>query len=142
MLKDKQNTKREEGKQLITEVKGLTGLDKVISNGINALKKFMIETNSKNMALKELEMNRLKSIEKIEKIYERTNSYLIMKRLIDIANEINEKYNFAVDEVEKIYASELSLEQKLGNFEEIISLTNAYYKVIIDNVEKTKITSS
>lgn len=142
MLKDKQLTKKEKGEKLITEVKGLTGLEKVVSKGINKIKKFIIETNSKNMALKELEMNRMKSIEKIEEIYEKTNSYLIMKRLIDVANEINEKYNFAVEEIEKVYASDLKTEKKLGSFEEIVSITDAYYSVIIDNVERTKITSS
>jgi hypothetical protein len=142
MLKDKHLTKKEKGEKLVTEVKGLTGLEKVVSKGINKIKKFIIETNSKNMALKELEINRMKNIEKIEKIYEKTNSYLIMKRLIDIANEINEKYNLGVEEIEKVYASDLNTEEKLGGFEEIISLTNAYYKIIIDDVEKNKITSS
>jgi predicted methyltransferase len=128
--------------ELLKEERGLIGLREVINKGFSSVKKFFIETNAKNIALKELEINRREHIEKIEINYNKTNSYLEMKRLIDIAGEINEKYQFAVEEIEKIYGSNLAIEEKLGSFEEISSITNAYYKLIYENYEKIEITSS
>jgi len=141
MLKDKTTTSKS-AERLIEEEKGLLGLRVVVDKGVDLIKKYIIETNAKNETLKELELSRKESIERIEKIYEKTNSYLVMKRLIDVASEINEKYHYAVEEVENTYSLNLPLEEKLGVFEEITSITKSYYKMIVDDVEKLKITTS
>jgi ubiquinone/menaquinone biosynthesis C-methylase UbiE len=139
---DEKTASREKAKELIKEKEGLYTLENVIKKGLSTVKKFFVETNSKNIILKELEISRKENIEKIEKMYNNTNSYLIMKRLIDVANEINEKYHYAVDEVEKIYSSNKNTDEKLKEFEEIKSITEAYYTVIINNIESTPITTS
>lgn len=141
MLREKSKLKPSVTK-LIEEEKGLSGLNKIFHEGVSTVKKFLIETNSKNETLKELEIMRKEHIEKIEKIYDKTNSYLVMKRLIDIASEINDKYHIAVDEIENVYSSNMELSKKLESFEEIKSITNSYYKIIIEETEKYKITSS
>jgi len=82
------------------------------------------------------------NIEKIEKIYDKTNSYLVMKRLIDIAGEINDKYHIAIEEVENIYGSNFELSKKLEYFEEIKSVTKAYYRMILEETDRYKITTS
>lgn len=142
MLTEQESTKRKKVESLVKEEKGLFGLKGVLNEGWTTLKKFMIETNSKNTTLKELEINRKESIEKIEELYNKTDSYLAKKRFFDIANEINEKYQYAVEEVENVYASNKSIDEKLGNFEEIKTVTNAYYRLITEEAERMKITSS
>lgn len=142
MLTEQESIKKKKVENLVKEGKGLIGLREVLNEGWTSLKKFIIDTNSKNITLKELEISRKESIEKIEILYNKTDSYLAKKRFFDVANEINEKYHYAVEEIEKVYASNKEIEKKLGEYEEIKSITGAYYRLIIDEAEKLKITSS
>lgn len=141
MLREKSKLKPDVTK-LIEEERGLSGLNKIVQDGISVVQKFLIETKAKNETLKELELLRKEKIEQIEKIYDKTNSYLVMKRLIDIASEINDKYHIAVEEVENVYGSNMELSKKLEAFEEVKSITNSYYKIILEETEKYKITTS
>lgn len=143
MPQKKKNLPTIKTEELLKESEGLSKLSNSIGKGVNVIRGYIIESHAKNMTLKELEISRKENVEKIEKIYNNEkDSYLIKKRLADILNEINEKYYYAVDEVEKVYSSNKKIDEKLASFEEIKALTNAYYRIIMEETERIKITSS
>lgn len=123
-------------------VKEGKGLNDILGNVIENFKGFVIEKRAKDIALKEVEISRKESIDRLEKMYVKTNSYLEKKRIFDVANEINEKYNYAVNEINNVYGSRESVSKKLGLFEEIVSITKSYYKMIVEDAERMRSTSS